>query len=96
MHNFAIVQATDCCFGIRELMNIQPRKLIVEVDEGRCIGVGYCVDCAAAVFRLNSRRVAEVIDSNGADETAILEAAMNCPVDAIFVETEDGELLWPR
>jgi ferredoxin len=72
------------------------RKLVVEVDEGRCIGVGYCVDCAAGVFQLNANRVAEVIDSAGADEATILEAARSCPVDAIFVETEEGELLWPR
>lgn len=77
-------------------MNEAARKLIVEVDEGRCIGVEYCVDCAAGVFRMNANRVAEVIDSNGADEATILEAAMSCPVDAIFVETEDGKQLWPR
>lgn len=77
-------------------MNDAARKLIVEVDEGRCIGVAYCADCAPAVFRMNANRVAEVIDSNGADEATILEAAQSCPVDAIFVETEDGDLLWPR
>lgn len=77
-------------------MNSKQRKLVVEVDEGRCIGVAYCVDCAAGVFRLNANRVAEVIDSNGADEATILEAAMSCPVDAIFVETEDGTTLWPK
>ena len=74
----------------------KPRKLIVEVDEGRCIGVGYCVDCAPRVFQLNSRRVAEVIDPDGADEATIMEAAQTCPVDAIFVETEDGIQLWPH
>ena len=72
------------------------RKLIVEVDEGRCIGVAYCVDCAAGVFQMNANRVAEVIDPQGADEETIMEAAQSCPVDAIFVETEDGNLLWPR
>lgn len=72
------------------------RKLIVEVDEGRCIGVGYCETCAPGVFRLNARRIAEVIDPNGDSEEQILEAAHQCPVDAIIVETEDGELLWPQ
>lgn len=73
-----------------------PRKLVVEVVEGRCIGVGYCEVCAPAVFRLNRRRIAEVIDPEGADEETILQAAKECPVDAIIVETEDGELLWPK
>lgn len=71
------------------------RKLIVEVDEGRCIGVGYCVDCAPGVFRLNANRVAEVIDPEGEDEATIMEAAQSCPVDAIIIETEEGKQLWP-
>lgn len=74
----------------------RPRRLIVEVDEGRCTGVGYCEVCAPAVFRLDARRIARVLDPEGADEAAILEAAQKCPVDAIIVETVDGRLLWPR
>lgn len=73
-----------------------PRKLIVDVLEGRCTGVGYCEVCAPAVFRLNARRIAEVIDLDGADEETIMRAAMECPVDAIIVETEDGNQLWPK
>lgn len=76
-------------------MDAPKRRLIVEVDMGRCIGVGYCVDCAPAMFQLNSNRVAEVVDPEGADDETIMEAARSCPVDAIFVETEDGRLLWP-
>jgi ferredoxin len=73
-----------------------PRKLRVEVDWGRCIGAETCAVCAPRVFRLNANRLAEVIDPEGADEATILEAAMSCPVDAITVETEDGDALWPR
>ena len=77
-------------------MDAPKRKLVVEVEMGRCIGVGYCVDCAPAMFQMNSNRVAEVVDPEGADEETIMEAAQSCPVDAIFVETEGGKLLWPR
>jgi ferredoxin len=73
-----------------------PRQLFVEVDEGRCTGVGYCEVCAPAVFQLDARRIARVLDSNGADEATIMEAAQKCPVDAIIVETTDGTILWPR
>jgi len=73
-----------------------PRRLRVEVDWGRCIGAETCAVRAPRVFRLNANRLAEVIDPQGDDEDAILEAAMSCPVDAIVVETEEGELLWPR
>jgi ferredoxin len=71
------------------------RRLVIEVDWGRCIGAATCVDCAPAVFRLNANRIAEVIDPHAADEATILAAAQSCPVDAIFVSTEDGEELWP-
>lgn len=75
----------------------QPKhNLYVEVDEGRCIGVGYCETCAPGVFRLNARRIAEVIDPQGGTEDEIMEAAQQCPVDAIIVETEEGDQLWPR
>ena len=69
--------------------------LRVEVDEGRCIGVESCAVCAPGVFRLNAFRIAEVLDPASTDRETILEAAMDCPVDAIIVETEDGRLLWP-
>jgi ferredoxin len=72
------------------------RKLRIEVDEGRCIGVANCEVCAPLVFRLNAFRIAEVIDPEGADEETILAAAMDCPVDAIIVESDDGRQLWPR
>ena len=70
--------------------------LRVEVDEGRCIGVANCEVCAPKLFRLNAFRIAEVLDPASTPRDKILEAAMDCPVDAIIVETEDGRQLWPR
>ncbi|MEZ4521520.1 MAG: ferredoxin [Thermomicrobiales bacterium] len=70
--------------------------LRVEVEEGRCIGVASCEVCAPTVFRLNHFRIAEVLDPSSASREKILEAAMDCPVDAIIVETEDGRQIWPR
>jgi ferredoxin len=70
--------------------------LRVEVEEGRCIGVANCEVCAPNLFRLNAFRIAEVLDPASTEREKILEAAMDCPVDAIIVETEDGKLLWPK
>jgi ferredoxin len=70
--------------------------LRVEVDEGRCIGVANCEVCAPTVFRLNAFRIAEVLEPASVERAKILEAAMDCPVDAIIVETQDGRQLWPR
>ena len=74
----------------------QAHGLREEVDEGRCIGVANCEVCAPNLFRLNAFRIAQVLDPASTTREKILEAAMDCPVDAIIVETEDGKVLWPK
>ena len=71
------------------------RRLKVRVDENRCIGIGDCEMWAPAHFRLNADRIAEPIEGADVDEDTVLQAAMECPVEAITVETEDGKVLWP-
>ena len=62
------------------------------MDRALCIGSGDCVDSAPAVFELDSEDKAVVIDPDGASTDEVLEAAGNCPVTAIFVVGEAGEL----
>jgi len=62
------------------------------VDRALCIGSGDCVDSAPDVFELDSEDKAVVIDPDGASTDEVLEAAGNCPVTAIFVVGEAGEL----
>jgi ferredoxin len=64
----------------------------IEVDRGLCIGSGDCVDTAPEVFELDSEDKAVVIDPDGADTDQVIEAATNCPVTAIFVYGESGDL----
>jgi ferredoxin len=72
------------------------RKLRVWVDHTACVGNAMCETIAAKSFRLNDNRQSEAIDPPGDSEAAILEAAENCPVSAIFVEdAETGERLFP-
>jgi len=72
---------------------LSPRNRIrVEVDRGLCIGSGDCVDTAPDVFQLDSEDKAVVVDPDGASVDDIVEAAMNCPVSAIQVAGEDGDL----
>ena len=55
-----------------------------------------CEPIAAKTFRLNDDRQSEVGDPIANTEAAILEAAENCPVSAIFVEdAETNERLFP-
>ena len=64
----------------------------MEVDRNLCIGSGDCVDTAPDVFQLDDEDKAVVVDPDGADAHTVLEAAGNCPVTAIFVAGEEGDL----
>ena len=67
-------------------------KLEITVDRGLCIGSGDCVDTAPDVFQLDDEDKAVVVNPDGAPTDDILEAAGNCPVSAIFVVGEAGDL----
>ena len=70
----------------------QRNRIHVEVDRGLCIGSGDCVDTAPDVFQLDDEDKAVVIDPDGAPLDDVLDAARNCPVSAISVTGEDGDL----
>ena len=68
----------------------------VWVDHEICVGNGTCLRIAPRVFRHNDNRQSEVVDPAGDNESAILEAAANCPVGAIHVEVSGSkERLFP-
>jgi ferredoxin len=67
-------------------------RLEVTVDRALCIGSGDCVDTAPDVFQLDDEDKAVVVNPDGASVDDVIEAARNCPVSAIFVAGEDGDL----
>jgi ferredoxin len=67
-------------------------RIEVTVDRSLCIGSGDCVDTAPDVFQLDDEDKAVVVDPDGASTDVVLEAAGNCPVTAIFVVGESGDL----
>jgi ferredoxin len=69
--------------------------LRIEVDRELCFGFGDCVDTAPAVFALDDADKATVIDPDGASVDLIVEAAQNCPVDAIRIVDAEGEQIYP-
>jgi ferredoxin len=72
---------------------LSPKNRIhVEVDRGLCIGSGDCVDTAPDVFQLDDEDKAVVVDPDGASVEDVVEAAGNCPVSAITVVGDDGDL----
>jgi ferredoxin len=70
-------------------------RIIVEVDRALCFGFGDCVDSQPDVFALDDEDVAIVLDPDAARVDDIIEASMNCPVDAIVVTDEKGQQLYP-
>jgi ferredoxin len=68
--------------------------LDIKVNEETCIGCGECAEAAPNTFELNDDNVAVVKDPEGDDEATIVDAAKNCPVEAITV-IKDGEQLAP-
>jgi ferredoxin len=67
-------------------------RIEVTVDRTLCIGSGDCVDTAPNVFQLDEEDKAIVVDPDGASVDEIVQAAGNCPVSAIFVVGEGGDL----
>ena len=67
-------------------------EIQVTVDRSLCIGSGDCVDTAPNVFQLDEEDKAVVVDPDGASVDEVIQAAGNCPVSAIFVVGEEGDL----
>jgi ferredoxin len=70
----------------------QANRIVVEVDRDLCIGSGDCVDAQPDVFQLDDEGKAIVLDPDAAPTDDIVEAAGNCPVTAIFVIGEAGDI----
>ena len=70
--------------------------LLITVDHDRCVGSTMCVQVADAVFSLDESGQSIVHDPTGADADTIVDAASQCPMEAITVVDEgSGETLFP-
>jgi ferredoxin len=67
-------------------------RIQITVDRALCIGSGDCVDTAPDVFQLDDEDKAVVVDPDGASLDEVIDAAGNCPVSAIFIAGEGGDL----
>jgi ferredoxin len=76
--------------GVSELSALN--RIRIEVDRDLCVGSGDCVDSAPDVFALDDEGKAVVLDTDAATVDDVVEAARNCPVTAIFVVGEEGEI----
>jgi ferredoxin len=75
------------------MLELSPKNRIqITVDRALCIGSGDCVDTVPNVFQLDEEDKAVVVDPDGASVDEVVQAAGNCPVSAIFVVGEEGDL----
>lgn len=66
----------------------------VTVDRELCISLGNCVAFAPTVFALDGEKTVG-LDPDSVDERTLLEAAESCPEQAITVEDDEGNQLYP-
>jgi len=67
----------------------------VKADRELCIGVSNCVAIAPTVFELDDQNKVVVLDPGSVDEETLMEAAKSCPENAIILEDEEGNQLYP-
>ncbi|MDH6543440.1 ferredoxin [Streptomyces lavendulae] len=68
----------------------------ISVDRAACTGTGMCVHAAPAYFRLVEGR-AEALCGTADADAGLLDAALNCPVEAIrLTEVATGTVIAPE
>jgi len=67
----------------------------IRIDREKCVSAGNCVVTAPTAFVLDEERKARLIDPDSVDEDVLWLAAEMCPTEAIVLESDDGEQLYP-
>lgn len=67
----------------------------IRIDREKCISAGNCVVTAPTVFILDDEEKATLIDPSTVDEETLWLAAELCPTEAIVLESDEGEQLYP-
>lgn len=67
----------------------------VRIDRNLCIGIGNCVAVAPTVFKLDKSNKAVVMSPESVDEDTLMRAAESCPENAVIIEDDDGNQLYP-
>jgi len=62
----------------------------VRVERELCIGSGYCVRFAPAVFRLDEDEIAVVMDEEAGTQAERQKAADSCPAGAIYLDEQSA------
>ena len=67
---------------------------VITVDLSKCIGAGPCSIVAPEIFQLrDSDGKAIIVNPDSATIEKIKDAAKSCPVFAIFIKNDKGEII---
>lgn len=67
----------------------------IRILRSECCGNAVCNEIAPDVFALDSKNKAIVLDPEAAPTATLIEAAEACPCQAIVVEDDDGNVVFP-
>lgn len=67
----------------------------VRVDRERCIGSENCVASAPSVFQIDGDGKAMLLDVSSVDVETLWLVAEICPTEAIVIEDDEGNQLYP-
>ncbi|OGE36511.1 hypothetical protein A3A14_01070 [Candidatus Daviesbacteria bacterium RIFCSPLOWO2_01_FULL_43_38] len=71
-------------------------KLTIKINRKTCISCSACTVSAPKTFELDNKCISMVKPEPNDNPKTILDAAQNCPVEAIVIEDETGKTLWPK
>jgi ferredoxin len=65
------------------------------VDRDICVGSAMCVATAPEVFELDNDGFSRVVNPDAGSDELLREAAEGCPSQAIVLEDEEGNQIYP-
>lgn len=67
----------------------------IRIDRDKCVTAANCVVTAPTVFEIDEDGKARLIDPASVGDELLWLVAELCPTEAIVLESDDGELLYP-
>lgn len=67
----------------------------IRIDREKCVAAGNCVVTAPTVFRLDDDEKAMLLAPASVDDDTLWLAAELCPTEAIILESDEGDQIYP-
>jgi ferredoxin len=67
----------------------------IRIDREKCVSAGNCVVTAPTVFRLDDDEKAMLLAPGSVDDDTLWLAAELCPTEAIILESDEGDQIYP-